>query len=148
MVKKKTLIEFKNVTKIYHVGEVDIKAIEDVNFEISEGEFVVVLGASGAGKTTILNILGGMENATSGEVIVGANNIASYNDDELCQYRRNDIGFVFQFYNLIQNLTARENVELALQICKDPLDAVEVLKLVGLENRLDSLSKHSLMYLH
>ena len=138
MVKKKTLIEFKNVTKIYHVGEVDIKAIEDVNFEISEGEFVVVLGASGAGKTTILNILGGMENATSGEVIVGANNIASYNDDELCQYRRNDIGFVFQFYNLIQNLTARENVELALQICKDPLDAVEVLKLVGLENRLDS----------
>ena len=138
MVKKKTLIEFKNVTKIYHVGEVDIKAIEDVNFEISEGEFVVVLGASGAGKTTILNILGGMENATSGEVIVGENNIASYNDDELCQYRRNDIGFVFQFYNLIQNLTARENVELALQICKDPLDAVEVLKLVGLENRLDS----------
>ena len=138
MVKKKTLIEFKNVTKIYHVGEVDIKAIEDVNFEISEGEFVVVLGASGAGKTTSLNILGGMENATSGEVIVGANNIASYNDDELCQYRRNDIGFVFQFYNLIQNLTARENVELALQICKDPLDAVEVLKLVGLENRLDS----------
>ena len=99
MVKKKTLIEFKNVTKIYHVGEVDIKAIEDVNFEISEGEFVVVLGASGAGKTTILNILGGMENATSGEVIVGANNIASYNDDELCQYRRNDIGFVFQFYS-------------------------------------------------
>ena len=136
MVKKKTLIEFKNVTKIYHVGEVDIKAIEDVNFEISEGEFVVVLGASGAGKTTILNILGGMENATSGEVIVGANNIASYNDDELCQYRRNDIGFVFQFYNLKDK--ARENVELALQICKDPLDAVEVLKLVGLENRLDS----------
>ena len=138
MVKKKTLIEFKNVTKIYHVGEVDIKAIEDVSFEIKEGEFVVVLGASGAGKTTILNILGGMENATSGEVIVNDNNIASYNDDELCQYRRNDIGFVFQFYNLIQNLTARENVELALQICKDPLDAVEVLKLVGLGDRLDS----------
>lgn len=138
MVKKKNLIEFKNVTKIYHVGEVDIKAIEGVSFEIKEGEFVVVLGASGAGKTTILNILGGMENATSGEVIVNDNNIASYNDDELCQYRRNDIGFVFQFYNLIQNLTARENVELALQICKDPLDAVEVLKLVGLGDRLDS----------
>ncbi|MGN1404933.1 MAG: ABC transporter ATP-binding protein [Erysipelotrichaceae bacterium] len=138
MVKKKNLIEFKNVTKIYHVGEVDIRAIEDVSFEIKEGEFVVVLGASGAGKTTILNILGGMENATSGEVIVNDNNIASYNDDELCQYRRNDIGFVFQFYNLIQNLTARENVELALQICKDPLDAVEVLKLVGLGDRLDS----------
>lgn len=134
----KSLIEFKDVTKIYRVGEVDIKAIEDVSFTIDEGEFVVVLGASGAGKTTILNILGGMENATSGSVMVNGVDIAQYDDNKLCMYRRNDIGFVFQFYNLIQNLTARENVELALQICKDPLDAVEVLKLVGLENRLDS----------
>lgn len=134
----KSLIEFKDVTKIYSVGEVDIKAIEDVSFTIDEGEFVVVLGASGAGKTTILNILGGMENATSGSVMVNGVDIAQYDDNKLCMYRRNDIGFVFQFYNLIQNLTARENVELALQICKDPLDAVEVLKLVGLENRLDS----------
>lgn len=134
----KSLIEFKDVTKIYRVGEVDIKAIEDVSFTIDEGEFVVVLGASGAGKTTILNILGGMENATSGSVMVNGVDIAQYDDNKLCMYRRNDIGFVFQFYNLIQNLTARENVELALQICKDPLDAVEVLKLVGLQNRLDS----------
>ena len=136
----KSLIEFKDVTKIYRVGEVDIKAIEDVSFTIDEGEFVVVLGASGAGKTTILNILGGMENATSGSVMVNGVDIAQYDDNKLCMYRRNDIGFVFQFYNLIQNLTARENVELALQICKDPLDAVEVLKLVGLQNRLDSFS--------
>ena len=134
----KSLIEFKDVTKIYRVGEVDIKAIEDVSFTIDEGEFVVVLGASGAGKTNILNILGGMENATSGSVMVNGVDIAQYDDNKLCMYRRNDIGFVFQFYNLIQNLTARENVELALQICKDPLDAVEVLKLVGLQNRLDS----------
>ena len=134
----KSLIEFKDVTKIYRVGEVEIKAIEDVSFTIDEGEFVVVLGASGAGKTTILNILGGMENATSGSVMVNGVDIAQYDDNKLCMYRRNDIGFVFQFYNLIQNLTARENVELALQICKDPLDAVEVLKLVGLQNRLDS----------
>lgn len=138
MSEKKTLIEFKNVTKVYHVGEVDIKAIEDVSFEIDEGEFVVVLGASGAGKTTILNILGGMENATEGNVIVNGVDIAGFDDEKLCMYRRNDIGFVFQFYNLIQNLTAKENVELALQICKDPLDAVEVLTMVGLENRLDS----------
>ena len=138
MKENKSLIEFKNVSKIYRVGEVDIKAIEDVSFDIDEGEFVVILGASGAGKTTILNILGGMENASEGSVIVNGVDIAKFDDNNLCLYRRNDIGFVFQFYNLIQNLTAKENVELALQICKNPLDAVEVLKLVGLENRLDS----------
>ena len=128
------MIEVISLSKKYG----NFLAVDDVSFCAYPGSVTGLLGPNGAGKTTILNILGGMENATSGEVIVGTNNIASYNDDELCQYRRNDIGFVFQFYNLIQNLTARENVELALQICKDPLDAVEVLKLVGLENRLDS----------
>ena len=134
----KTLIEFKDVSKIYQMGEVEIRAIDKVSFTIDEGEFVVVLGASGAGKTTILNILGGMDTASEGTIMVGENDIAQYDDAALCEYRRNDIGFVFQFYNLVQNLTAKENVELALQICKDPLDAVEVLDLVGLSDRLDN----------
>lgn len=128
-------VEFKNVSKIYHMGEVDIEALKDVNFTIEKGEFCVVVGASGAGKTTILNILGGMDNLTSGQVLLDGAEISAYNKKQLTTYRRYDIGFVFQFYNLVQNLTALENVELAAQICKDPLDAKSVLEMVGLQER-------------
>ena len=117
------------------MGEVEIKALENINFTIDQGEFVVILGASGAGKTTILNLLGGMDTLTSGTIQVDGRDISQSNDNELCEYRRHDIGFVFQFYNLVQNLTAFENVELARQICKNPLDAGEVLGLVGLGAR-------------
>lgn len=133
-----SFIEFKNVSKIYKMGEVEIKALDNISFEIEKGEFVVVLGASGAGKTTILNILGGMDTATSGEIIVDGNDISKANERQLTDYRRYDIGFVFQFYNLVQNLTARENVELAVQICKEPLDSRFVLKMVGLEDRTNN----------
>ncbi len=133
-----SFIEFRNVSKIYRMGEVEIKALDDISFSIEKGEFVVVLGASGAGKTTILNLLGGMDTVTSGSIFIEEEDIARYNDRQLCDYRRNDIGFVFQFYNLVQNLTARENVELALQICKDPLDSVSVLKMVGLKERMNN----------
>ena len=128
-------IEFNHVSKIYQMGEVEIKAIDDVSFSIDKGEFVVVLGASGAGKTTILNLLGGMDTLSKGEILVDGKNISRLNEKELCLYRRYDIGFVFQFYNLVQNLTAIENVELARQIAKDPLDASEMLNLVGLGER-------------
>ena len=127
-------IEFKNVKKIYKMGEVEIKALNGVDFEIEKGEFVIIAGASGAGKSTILNILGGMDSVTSGDVIVDGNSISKYNNKQLTSYRRYDIGFVFQFYNLVQNLTVRENVELASQICKDPLDVDETLKAVGLSD--------------
>lgn len=130
------LVEFQNVKKTYHMGEVEIHAVDGVDFEIKEGEFVVIVGPSGAGKTTVLNILGGMDKATSGHVIVDGVDISSFNSRQLTSYRRDDIGFVFQFYNLVQNLTALENVELALQICKDPLDAREVLTDVGLQDRM------------
>ena len=131
-------IEFKKVSKIYQMGEVEIKAIDEMSFSIEKGEFVVILGSSGAGKTTVLNILGGMDKATSGDVVVDHHDVSQYNDQELCDYRRNDIGFVFQFYNLVHNLTAKENVELALQICKDPLDPENTLRLVGLQDRIDN----------
>ena len=131
-------ISFQNVTKIYQMGEVEIKALDGVSFDIDKGEFVVVLGESGAGKTTILNILGGMDVASSGSIVFDGKNIAGADKKALCDYRRYDIGFVFQFYNLVQNLTAKENVELALQICKDPLDPVFVLKMVGLEDRMNN----------
>lgn len=131
-------IEFDKVSKIYQMGEVEIKALDEMSFTVEKGEFVVILGASGAGKTTILNILGGMDSVTLGDVIIDEKNIAKFNDKQLCEYRRNDIGFVFQFYNLVQNLTAKENVELALQICKDPLDPIETLRLVGLSDRIDN----------
>ena len=131
-------IEFKNVSKIYQMGEVEIKALDNMSFNIEKGEFVTILGASGAGKTTVLNILGGMDKATSGNVIIDNRDIAKYDNKNLCLYRRNDIGFVFQFYNLVQNLTAKENVELALQICKFPLDPVKVLDMVGLKDRMDN----------
>ena len=130
-------IEVKNLSKIYQMGEVKIKAIENVSFSIDEGELVVILGPSGAGKTTILNILGGMDSPTSGNIVVDGTDISKYNRKELTKYRRYDIGFVFQFYNLVGNLTALENVELANQICKNPRDSKETLKSVGLESRMD-----------
>lgn len=131
-------VELKNVKKIYHMGEVDIEAAAGIDFEIQKGEFAVIVGPSGAGKTTVLNILGGMDTATEGQVLVDGQDIAGYSQKKLTAYRRDDIGFVFQFYNLIPNLTALENVELALQICKNPLDAKTVLREVGLEDRLDN----------
>lgn len=130
-----SFIEFKDVRKTYKMGEVNINALSGVSFNIEQGEFVIVAGASGAGKSTILNILGGMDTASSGEIIVDNNKISKYSDKELITYRRYDIGFVFQFYNLVQNLTALENVELATQICKNPLDPSEILNAVGLEER-------------
>ncbi len=133
-----SFIEFNNVSKIYQMGEVEIKALDNISFSIDKGEFVVVLGNSGAGKTTILNILGGMDTATSGSIIVDGNDISKANDRQLTEYRRSDIGFVFQFYNLVQNLTAKENVDLALQICKSPLDSIRVLEMVGLQDRMDN----------
>lgn len=129
-------IEFKNVSKIYKMGEIEIPALKETSFKIEKGELVVILGPSGAGKTTALNILGGMDNVTSGEVIVDNELVSSYKNKELIEYRRNDIGFVFQFYNLIQNLTALENVELAVQLCKDYHKPETILKSVGLENRM------------
>ena len=131
----RSYIEFKDVKKKYKMGEVEIEALSGVSFSVKKGEFVVVAGASGAGKSTILNILGGMDTVSSGEVLVDNNEISKYSQKELISYRRNDIGFVFQFYNLVQNLTARENVELAIQICKNPLDIDKVLDSVGLKNR-------------
>lgn len=135
---EKDFVKLKNVSKIYRMGEVEIRAVDKIEFAIDKGEFVVVVGPSGAGKTTVLNILGGMDTVTSGDVLVDGENIAKYSQRKLTGYRRDDIGFVFQFYNLVPNLTAKENVELALQICKEPLDAVQVLKEVGLGNRLDN----------
>ncbi len=129
-------IELKNVCKEYIMGSLKIDAVKNVSFGIEKGELAVVLGPSGAGKTTILNILGGMDKCSSGHVIVDGIDIAKYNSHELMKYRRNDIGFVFQFYNLVQNLTAIENVELASQICKNTLPADEVMKSVGLSNRI------------
>ena len=129
-------VSLRNVSKIYQMGEVEIRAVDGIDFDISRGEFVVIVGPSGAGKTTVLNILGGMDTATSGQVLVDGKDIAKYNQKQLTGYRRDDIGFVFQFYNLIQNLTALENVELALQICKNPLDARKVLQEVGLGDRM------------
>lgn len=131
-------IEFKNVSKKYYQGKITITALDKVNFSIDEGELVVILGPSGAGKTTILNILGGIDTATSGTINVAGKNITKLNEHELTKYRRTDIGFVFQFYNLIQNLTALENVELAVQLCKDHLDPKEILTKVGLKNRLNN----------
>ena len=128
-------IEFKNIVKEYKMGEVTIKALDNTNFEIEKGELVVIVGPSGAGKTTALNILGGMDTATSGQVFVDGKEISKLNNKQLTSYRRNDIGFVFQFYNLVQNLTAKENVELATQLCSDALDVNEILDKVGLGSR-------------
>ena len=131
-------IEFKNVEKIYKMGEVDLKALDKASFEIEKGELVVILGQSGSGKSTCLNMLGGMDEVTSGHVIVDGIDVTQMKEKELIDYRRNDIGFVFQFYNLVGNLTALENVELGTQMCKNPMDAKEALKKVGLEDRMDN----------
>lgn len=128
-------VEFQNVGKTYHMGEVDIEALHDASFEIEKGELVVIVGPSGAGKTTLLNILGGMDSLSTGTVILDGEEISQFNRKRLTEYRRHDVGFVFQFYNLIGNLTALENVELANQICKDPLDAEQILMDVGLKER-------------
>ncbi len=130
-------IEVKNLSKIYQMGEVKIKALENVSFSIDEGELVVILGPSGAGKTTILNILGGMDSPTSGNIIIDGTDISNFNYKELTRYRRYDIGFVFQFYNLVGNLTALENVELANQICKNPRDSKKTLESVNLKDRIN-----------
>lgn len=134
-----SFVEMKDVRKSYRMGEVTIHASDGINFTIEKGEFAVIVGASGAGKTTVLNMLGGMDQCDEGSIIVDGNDIAKYSKKEITSYRRYDIGFVFQFYNLVQNLTARENVELAAQICgKNAMDSTEVLKQVGLEARINN----------
>ena len=134
----KDFVKLQDITKIYKMGEVEIRAADNISFSIDKGEFVVIVGPSGAGKTTVLNILGGMDTATSGTLLVDGEEITAYNSRRLTEYRREDIGFVFQFYNLVPNLTALENVELALQICRNPLDAREVMEEVGLGDRLNN----------
>ena len=129
-------IEFRDVGKTYRTGEIEINALHEVNFEIEKGELVVIVGPSGAGKTTLLNILGGMDTLSTGKVFLDGNEISDLNKKHLTEYRRHDVGFVFQFYNLIGNLTALENVELANQICKNPLDAEQILRDVGLQDRM------------
>ena len=129
-------VEFQNVGNTYRMGEVEINALHDASFQIEKGELVVIVGPSGAGKTTLLNILGGMDTLSEGKVILDGQEVSGMNKKQLTQYRRDDVGFVFQFYNLVGNLTALENVELANQICKDPLDAAQILKDVGLEERM------------
>lgn len=131
-------VEFRNVRKVYQMGEVQVAAVDGMDFDIEQGELVVVVGPSGSGKTTLLNMLGGMDSCTSGTIRLDGRTVSGFGPKELTDYRRYDIGFVFQFYNLVQNLTARENVELAAQICKDPLPADEMLRLVGLGHRLDN----------
>lgn len=131
-------VEFKNVRKVYQSGEVKVEAVKGVNFTINEGELVVIVGPSGAGKTTVLNMLGGMDTCTSGDIFLDGQEISKYSRNQLIKYRREDVGFVFQFYNLVQNLTTLENVELASQICKDPLDAAQCLKDVGLDERMQN----------
>lgn len=131
-------VKVENITKVYKMGEVEIRAADCINFSIKKGEFVVIVGPSGAGKTTVLNILGGMDTATDGTLVVDGEDITAYSAKQLTAYRREDIGFVFQFYNLVPNLTALENVELALQICREPLDARTVMEEVGLGDRLDN----------
>lgn len=133
---QKAFVKLEGVTKLYRMGEVEIHAVDGIDFEIEKGEFVVIVGPSGAGKTTVLNILGGMDSASTGKVLVDGQDIARYTQKKLTAYRRDDIGFVFQFYNLVPNLTALENVELAMQICKNPLSAENVLKEVGLGARM------------
>ena len=133
-----SFIQFNDVAKTYKMGEVEIKALDGISFPIEKGEFVVIVGPSGAGKTTVLNILGGMDKPTTGEVWVDGKDISKYTEQELTGFRRDDVGFVFQFYNLVQNLTAVENVELSAQICAEPVDAEKVLGEVGIGNRLDN----------
>ena len=133
-----SFIEFRNVSKEYRMGEQTIRAVDDVSFSIERGEFCVIVGASGAGKTTILNMLGGIDNCSSGQILLDGAEVSAFDAKRLTQYRRYDVGFVFQFYNLVQNLTALENVELAGQICRDPLDPAATLAQVGLSHRLNN----------
>ena len=131
-----SFIEVKNLVKKYKAGDVEVTAVDDISFEVEKGEVVVIVGASGAGKTTLLNLIGGMDNLTYGKIVVDGKDISNYNERQLTEYRRNDIGFVFQFYNLVQNLNALENVELATQICYNTLRPEVVLEQVGLANRM------------
>ena len=131
-------VSLKNVVKVYNMGEVEIKALDGVSFDIEKGEFVVVTGPSGSGKTTVLNVLGGMDTCTDGEVVVADKIVSGLNASQLVEYRRYDVGFVFQFYNLIQNLTAEENVELSSQLCKDCVPTKEILEKVGLAERINN----------
>lgn len=133
-----SFIEVKNVNKIYTAGEIEIKAVDNVGFRVEKGEFCVIIGASGAGKTTVLNLLGGMDEASSGTITVAGKEVSALNNKELTEYRRHDVGFVFQFYNLVPNLTALENVELATQLSKNAIDPKKVLKMVGLESRMNN----------
>ena len=133
-----SILSLKNVRKEYHTGSLTVTAVEDVSFDLNEGELVVILGESGAGKTTLLNLLGGMDTATSGEIDLDGENIAAFNKKQLTDYRRHDVGFVFQFYNLMPNLTALENVEIAVEICDNHLDPKTVLESVGLSDRLNN----------
>lgn len=133
-----SLVKFEKISKIYKMGEVTIKAVDEASFNIEKGEFAVVVGSSGAGKTTILNILGGMDKASSGELFVNDKDVTKFSEKEMVNYRRYDIGFVFQFYNLIPNLTAKENIELATQICDDTMDVDKALDAVGLKDRSDN----------
>lgn len=133
-----SFIEFKDVKKVYKIGEVEVEAVKGVNFSIEKGELVIIVGASGAGKTTILNMLGGMDSVTSGQIRLGSKVVSDFSNKQLIQFRREDVGFVFQFYNLVQNLTVKENVELASQIVKEPLNESQVLESVGLAQRLDN----------
>lgn len=133
-----SFVKFEDVSKVYHTGEVEIRAVDHINFEVEKGEFCIIVGPSGAGKTTVLNMLGGMDSASSGTITVDGSIVSDYNSKQLVGYRRYDVGFVFQFYNLVGNLTALENVELASQICKNPLDAAQVIEEVGLKARSDN----------
>ena len=133
-----SFVEFRDVSKVYRMGDVEVRAVDHMDFCMERGEFVVIVGPSGAGKTTVLNMLGGMDTATSGTILLDGREVSAFSERELTLYRRHEVGFVFQFYNLVQNLTALENVELASQICRDPLDPAEVLAQVGLAHRVDS----------
>ena len=133
-----SFVEFRDVSKVYHMGDVEVRAVYGMDFSMEQGEFVVIVGPSGAGKTTVLNMLGGMDTVTSGTIMLDGREVSAFSEHELTMYRRHDVGFVFQFYNLVQNLTALENVELASQICRDPLDPAEVLAQVGLADRMEN----------
>lgn len=135
---KKTMVKLSNVVKTFHVGDNEIKAVNNLSFEVQEGKFCIVLGPSGSGKTTALNLIGGMDRADSGELLIDGRNLLGFNTRQLCDYRRNDVGFVFQFYNLMPNLTAKENVELSTEMCKDAFPPEEILEKVGLKDRINN----------